>query len=110
MRQLPPSVANLLVIAIDGDRTDTLDAGSAVRALRARADARDDAFFAARGLSGARAFHERVQRLGAIITWAEGATGDARGALWANANARIPLPERSAAASLACFRAGLQDA
>lgn len=110
LRQLPPSVPNLLVIAVDGDTADTLDAGSAVRALRARAEARDDAFFAARGLSGARAFHDRMQRLGAIIAWADGATGDPRAAPWANANARIPLPKRSAAACLACFRAGLQDA
>ena len=74
--------------------------------LRARADARDDAFFAAYGLTGTRAFNERFLRLGAVITWSEGAaTAGDRAAIWSNASARIALDPRATDACLRCFRA-----
>ena len=47
LRQLPPTVPNALVVALDGEAAGALDAGAAVRALRARADAKDEAFFTA---------------------------------------------------------------
>ena len=105
LRQLPPAVPNILVIAVDGTAAGVLDAGAAVRALRARADAKDEAFFTGHGFAGSRGFYDRLLRLGAVIAWAERATGDERATLWTNGSARIALPERSAEACVAAFRA-----
>jgi hypothetical protein len=105
LRQLPPSIANLLVVVIAGVSADALDVGSATRSLRARADAKDDAFFARRGLDGSREFYERYLRLSAVVVWAGAAVGDGRASLWMNASARIALPGRSAQACLTCLRA-----
>lgn len=106
LRQLPPSVPNAVLVAIDGDRAQALDAAAATRALRARADAKDEAFFANRGFTGTRGFYERYLRLGGVLAWCEGAAGDARAALWRNQSARIALPERAARACVRCLRAG----
>jgi hypothetical protein len=104
LRQLPPSVPNVLVVAIDGDTADALDVAATTRGLRARADAKDEAFFARRGFEGTREFYERYLRLAAVIMWCEGATGDARAGLWRNLSARIALPERAARACIGCLR------
>jgi hypothetical protein len=106
LRQLPPSVPNVVVVAIEGDSAEALDVTGATRALRAHADAKDEAFFISRGFEGTRGFYERYLRLGAVLVWCEGAAGDARAALWANRSARIALPERAARACLLCLRAG----
>lgn len=106
LRQLPPSVPNVLVIAVDAGSARRLDITAATRILRARADAKDEAFFAGYGLAGTRAFNERVLRLGAVITWSEGAAAaDERAAAWSNPSARIALDPRAADACLRCFRA-----
>ena len=105
LRQLPPGLPNVLLIAIDGERADALDVAGGVRALRARADAKDEAFFASRGFVSARAFYERFLRLSGVMVWCEGAADDARAALWTNPSARIPLADRAARACLACLRA-----
>jgi DMSO/TMAO reductase YedYZ molybdopterin-dependent catalytic subunit len=55
--------------------------------------AREDAFFAAHGQGGAAAFYAGLLRLGAVLTWAEGAESTAPVAFWANAGARIVLPD-----------------
>jgi hypothetical protein len=106
LRQLPPSAPNAVLVAIEGDRADAFDVTGAVRALRARADARDEDFFTSRGLRGTRGFYERFLRLGSVLVWCEGATGDARASAWANRSARIPAPEHAVRACLACLRAG----
>jgi hypothetical protein len=106
LRQLPPSVPNAVIIAIDGDEAAAFDVDAATRALRALADARDDAFFASRGLDGARGFNQRYLRLGAVLVWCEGAAGEARTSLWTNRSARIALPERASRACVDCLRAG----
>jgi hypothetical protein len=106
LRQLPPSVPNVVVVAIEGDSAEALDVAGATSALRARADAKDEAFFINRGFEGTRGFYERYLRLGAVLVWCEGAAGDARVAVWANRSARIPLPERAARACLLSLRAG----
>lgn len=100
LRQLPPSVANAVVVAIEGDTAAALDVGAATRALRSRADAKDEAFFTRRGFEGTRGFYERYLRLGAVFVWCEEATGDARATLWTNPSARIVLPERASRACL----------
>ena len=71
LRQLPPSTPNVLVLAADGPDAAALDISAAVGLLRARADAKDDAFFAARGLETGRGFYERFLRLGAVIAWCQ---------------------------------------
>ncbi len=104
LRQLPPSASNVLVVAVDG-RDGAPDPGPILRDLRARADRRDDAFFAARGLDDAAAFYAGLQRIAAVVTWAEGAGGPARVASSANAGARIPLPGPTFRALLAALAA-----
>jgi len=105
LRQLPPSVPNVVVVAVDGEAADAFDVAAATRALRARADAKDAAFFAARGFDGTRGFYERYLRLGAVLTWCEDADGDARAASWVNPSARIAVPDRALRASLGALRA-----
>jgi len=45
-------------------------------------------------------------RLGAVLVWCEGATGDDRAALWSNRSARIGIPGRAAVTCQARLRAG----
>ena len=106
LRQLPPGVPNALLIAIDADDAAAFDVAGATRALRARADRKDEAFFSGRGFRGTRDFYDRFLRLGAVLVWSEEAVGDARATLWTNRSARIALPPRAARACLACLRAG----
>lgn len=105
LRQLPPSSANLLLVAVEDDAADAVDIGAAVRALRARADGKDEAYFAFRGIDGTRRFYERLLRLGGVIVWCETAAGDRRAAWWKNGSARIAMPETTTRAVLACLRA-----
>lgn len=92
LRQLPPSTANVLVIAVDEHR-GAPDPAPVIHDLRLRADRREDAFFAARGQGGAAAFHAGLLRLGAVLIWSEAAEPSARVAGWTNAGARITLPD-----------------
>ena len=105
LRQLPPGAPNALLLAVDGPTAASLDVAGAVRSIRARADARDDAFFAARGHETARRFYERFLRLGAVIVLADGTSGEGRAAAWPNPSARIAVPERTLRAVLAALRA-----
>jgi hypothetical protein len=104
LRQLPPSAPNALLVAIEGAAAE-LDVAAASQALRARADEKDEAFFASRGFDGTRGFYDRYLRLGAVFVWSEAASGDDRAATWINRSARIPLPDRAVRACLACLRA-----
>ena len=106
LRQLPPSVPNAVLIAIEGDTADAFDVAEATRQLLARVEVKDDAYFAARGFDGARGFNQRYLRLGAVFVWCEGAAGDARASFWSNRAARIPVPERAARACVLGLRAG----
>jgi hypothetical protein len=106
LHQLRPSIPNALLVAIDGDGADAEVVASATRAVRARADGKDEEFFAGRGFEGTRGFYERYLRLGAVLVWCERAADDARAALWSNRSARIALPERAALACVRCLRAG----
>ena len=106
LRQLPPSAPNALLVAIDGPTAEALDVAAATRALRSRADAKDESFFTDRGFEGTRGFYERFLRLSAVLVWCEGAAGDARATLWTNRSARIPLPERAGRACVQCLRPG----
>ncbi len=106
LRQLPPGAPNAILIAIEGDNADALDVAAAIRRLRARADAKDDAFFVRRGFKGTRDFNLRYRRLGAVVVWCEAAAGNQRAATWISRSARIPVPERAIAACLSRLRGG----
>ena len=106
LRQLPPSAPNAVLLAIEGANAEAFDVGAAMRVLRARADAKDEEFFTNRGFAGTRGFYARYLRLGAVLVWCEGATGEARAALWTNRSARITVPDRAARACLAYLRGG----
>lgn len=106
LRQLPPSAANLLILAVAGPDAAALEVAMAMDALHARAAAGHDEFFTARGLDGARGFSQRCRRLGAVVTWAEGGSGHARAEAWVNPSARIPVPERLLDACVRALRAG----
>jgi hypothetical protein len=106
LRQMPPSAPNAVLIAIEGGSAEALDVAAVTRTLRARADAKDEAFFAGRGFDGTRGFYQRYLRLGAVFVWCETASGDARATMWNNRSARISLPDRAARACLGCLRAG----
>jgi hypothetical protein len=106
LRQLPPSVANALLIAIEGDGACALDVEAAVLELRERADLNDDGYFSRHGLGGTREFGLRLRRLGAVVVWCEAANGEARARSWTNASARIAVPGRALRACVACLRAG----
>jgi hypothetical protein len=105
LRQLPPSVPNALLVAIDTESAQAVDVAAAIRWARARADKKDETFFATRGFDSARAFYERFLRLGAVFVWCEAAAGDGRAALWTNRSARMALLQRAARACLAGLRA-----
>jgi hypothetical protein len=98
LHQLPPSHPNLVVLSLGG-ASAAADVAATVRDLRARADARDDPYFAARGFEGARGFYQRHLRLGGVIGWREGQDAT----LWVNRSARIPLPEPATRAVVACL-------
>ncbi len=103
LRQLPPSVANVLVIGVDGDRPDALDVPGGIRRLRAMADAKDEAFFQRRGFEGTRDFYHRFLRLGAVLTWCEDGIDGRRVSTWKNGSARIPTPATALGACAAAL-------
>ena len=105
LRQLPPSAPNAVLVAIEGDSAAAFDVAGAIRALRARADAKDDAFLTQRGFDGARGFYQRFTRLGAVLVLCDDAASDARASVWINGSARIALPERALRACVARLRA-----
>ena len=93
LRQMPPSIANVLLAGCDADLAPTLDVAAAMARLRALAERHDDDFFARRGLPGAKDYLRQLQRLSAIVLisgW-EGTSGGAA-SLWLNAQAKHPLP------------------
>jgi hypothetical protein len=104
LRQLPTGSPNALLIAVDGTDAGALDTATAVKTVRARADAREDPFFAARGLESAKRFYDRFLRLGAVIVFAESATDGRRAQVWANGSARIAVPERALRAMAKALR------
>ena len=106
IRQLPPSVPNAVLLAVESGNAEALDVAAAARSLRDRADAKDESYFATRGFKGTREFYERYLRLGGVLVWSEAAIGDARAATWDNRSARIALPGRAVRACVACLRAG----
>jgi hypothetical protein len=102
LRQLPPSVANVLVIALDATADATPEVGATMRDLRARADRREDAWFAARGVADAAAFNQGWLRLATVIVWMEGGSPPER---WTNPGARVAVPDTARDAIVAALEA-----
>lgn len=95
LHQLPPSFANAVLVAVEGVAGDAVGLEAMVRTMRARADAKDEAFFVSRGFDSSRDFYQRFLRLGAALLFNEAASGTGRARLWTNPSARIPLPPRA---------------
>jgi hypothetical protein len=74
--QLVAGAANLLVLVSDDGPFDSAGLAAVITGLRQRADARDDAYFALRGLSGARALHQALLRLSALRAAAPASVSD----------------------------------
>ena len=93
LRQMPPSIANVLLIGCDADLDPMLDVAEAMARLRMLAEHHDDDFFARHGLPTARDYLRQLQRLSAIVLIAgwESASGG-MSSLWLNAQAKHPLP------------------
>lgn len=106
LRQLPPSVPNVLLVAFDGvgAEAEPFDVAAATRGLRARADGKDEAYFSSRGFDGTRGFYRRYLRLGAVLVWREGVTGEDCATLWTNRSAHLTVPDRALRACLACLQ------
>lgn len=87
LRQLPPSVANAVLVDVDASAAlPELD--DVMRRIRARAETRAE--------------RARLTRLGGVYVWSE-AEDPARAALWLNDAARIRLPTTAARAVLAAL-------
>jgi hypothetical protein len=87
--QLTSGAANLLVLVSDDGPFGADDIAATIQGLRRRADAKDDAYFAFRGLAGARALHQTMPRLSGVLAVAPAA---ADSCLYLQPQARHPLP------------------
>lgn len=88
VRQMPPSIVNLLWLSGDGPAAED-DLSAAATTLRQLAERKDDAFFARRGFDGAADFLAHYHRLSGVILRRAGGI-----ALWLNPTARhTPRPD-----------------
>jgi hypothetical protein len=101
LRQLPAEIANLLVVALTEASASEADIVDAVRLLKARADHRDDAFFAARGFTTARDFYAHYLRLSGVVLLET--TSQAHTVFWLNPEAKHQLPGEAALAVRRCL-------
>jgi hypothetical protein len=88
LKQLPPSMINILVLAADDAPYSEDDLTTGLRLLQERAERKDDEFFTRRGFLGARDFLKHYSRLSAIRLIAP----DAPPVLRLLPQARHPLP------------------
>ena len=98
LRQFPVETPNALLVAT-GLASSPEDIAGAMRALKLRADRRDEDFFAARSLTSGE-FQQLYRRLAAVLV------GDSSGAgvcVWVNAEARRKLPGGALNACVACL-------
>jgi hypothetical protein len=95
--QLVAGSANLLIAVSDAEPYTAEDLAATIQALRRRADERDDAFFAFRGLPGARGFAQSLPRLSAVHVVAPAAPAEA---LFIHQQARHALPADLARAAV----------
>lgn len=96
LEQLAAGAANLLVIVSDDRPYGADEVAATIQGLRRRAEARDDAYFAFRGLAGARALYQTLPRLSGVLVVAPAAPAEA---LHLPGGARRPLPDELARAA-----------
>ncbi len=91
--QMPPSVINVLLLVGSDTADAAADVAAAIQLLGDRATHKDDPFFTRRGFTGTRDFQRQYSRLSAILFRPFAASGPpAPATLWANPQARHPLP------------------
>lgn len=87
--QLVSGAANLLLLVSDAHPYTAADVAATIQGLRRRADARDDAYFAFRGIAGARSFAQTLPRLSGVYMVAPAAAAEE---LFVHPQARHPIP------------------
>ncbi len=87
--QLVAGAANLLVLVSDAGPFSDAEVNATLQGLYRRAEAKDDAYFAFRGLAGARALHQTLPRLSSVLAVAPATPAEA---LVLHAQARHALP------------------
>ena len=98
LRQFPADAPNALLVAT-GLAASADDVATAMRALKLRADRREEEFFAPRRLSMSE-FQAFYRRLAVIFVASASGPGVCA---WSNPEARRRLPDGAAAACVACF-------
>lgn len=88
LRQMPPSMPNVLLIVAEHAPEDT-DLAAVLRRLLARAERADAALFARYGFGGTRDFFAAIRRLSAVMV--RHTSGTAASPLWQNPQAHHPL-------------------
>jgi hypothetical protein len=94
--QTLPGAPNILALGADDESYGENEIVQTIRLLKQRAEQKDDAFFARRGFANARDFLHSYGRLGAVVTCHGASARTAPAALWANKEARHPLPNELA--------------
>ncbi len=79
--QLVPNALNVIAIALSEERAPVVDMARALRALRARAERKDEGYFQRRGYVDARAFLQGYSRLNAVIVLGAQEAGTGRNPL-----------------------------
>lgn len=87
--QLVAGAPNLLALVCDDGALGADVVAETIRGLRRRAEAKDDAYFAFRGLDGARALLHALPRLSGLLAASPGVAADE---LYLQPGARRPLP------------------
>jgi hypothetical protein len=87
--QLTAGAPNMLVLVSDDGPFSAVTVEATIQSLRRRADAKDDAYFAFRGLLGTKALHQTLPRLAALLVVAP-ASGAST--LFVHQQARHSLP------------------
>lgn len=106
LRQLPPTVPNVILVDADDVPAASLDVAAELRALRQSVDRRDPIVPGGLELTTPRAFYERFLRLGGVVVRSEAPRA---ATLWVNPSARIALPATAARAIATALAARTED-
>jgi hypothetical protein len=106
LRQLPPTVPNVILVDADGVPAATFDVAGELRAVRQSVDRRDPFVLGTLALTSPRAFYERFLRPGGVVVRSEAPWA---ATLWVNRSARIALPEPAARAIVTALAGGTED-
>jgi hypothetical protein len=102
LRQLPSGTPNVVLMMGDGGPIGENEVEAAALLLKARADRRDNSFFARRGFESARDYYAHWLRLSGVFSRSE-VKGRVSAAFWANRESRHPLPRDAVTAVLRCL-------